>query len=46
MYGAYQQYITVNASMMTCVLQMVTLKFLLLIHKMYPILQAKLHFFF
>lgn len=46
MYGTYQHYITVNASMVTCVLQMVTLKFLFLIHKMYPILQAKLHFFF
>lgn len=28
MHGTYQQYITVNADMMTCVLQTVTLKFL------------------
>lgn len=40
--GTYQQYITVNADMMMCVLQTVTLKFLFLTHKMYPILQAKL----
>lgn len=42
MRGTYQQYITVNADMMMCVLQTVTLKFLFLTHKMYPILQAKL----